>query len=728
MDCRRNKILKGSERMLTLRIKRGAAFNIGLQLVDKEPDAAGNAVVLPLEPYFNARMQIRDSVNNALLADLSEANQKIIIDKVNNIISITIPPSDTAFEAFGQLQGVYDLFLDFTDSENNTQTISPIFGTVVLFEEITDMSKITKTAKNDDIAVKVLTPLALVSIQGMPEAPDDDNIYGGQGASWIAIYSKEDINGFVSDLSSRIDSILGKITYLPAHDFGASAPSQSDLTNYALGIRPDLINSLAVKNLFDNVEWIYNEESELWINNGTAAVAVATNNSLGIVKGNAANLYVAVNPDGSMQVQGLEQALGGKVSKAGDTMAGNLLINKPDGLFQIEGGWITPLGGNFSSYTWLYNTQVGVSADNDGVNYSFQDIRMMLGNVDGYLNPSILLQNTSGANNGKTRITQFADGKIQFADDSNPPGTSGNFQLMVQKTSNGTTSIAEVVTEADLGQYLTAEEVYNSFSSVYYEPSGAPSGTTKNIASIIVGDNLTNAVADVSQYEVGKVFSGTIGTSIKSAQRIIKGTPNSAGDYLELDIFASTISGQSEIRLNLNQRASGGTLIAQVNILLANIVLVSDVNPKSVQITAILNKNLTQLLSLGGIDFGLVTSITIPLIGFPSLAFTDANVILNPTPPYVLVNLPSLRKQVGFTATATFILGAAGVYSSSIPWLFEGFTSIRELRAVIKQGNQVKGISPEKLSFDTSAKTLTITTDTDLTGWTAKVTAVYDIE
>lgn len=135
-NCNDN-VLRGSERMLTLRVKRGATYNIRLQLLSSDLDADGNPIVVSLDPYFNARMQIRDKENNSLLVDLNEDNGNIILDKTTNIISITIPPEDTSFSKFGQTQGVYDLFLDFVDADGNTQTLSPIFGLVLFFEEVT---------------------------------------------------------------------------------------------------------------------------------------------------------------------------------------------------------------------------------------------------------------------------------------------------------------------------------------------------------------------------------------------------------------------------------------------------------------------------------------------------------------------------------------------------------------------------------------------------------------
>jgi hypothetical protein len=94
---------------------------------------------------------------------------------------------------------------------------------------------------------------------------------------------------------------------MPANDFETDTPAQADLTAWAedhTGL-DHVENSTAVVNLYDNHEWIYNETGSEWIDNGLTAVSTATNASLGVVKGSAADGGVSVGSDGAMTINGV---------------------------------------------------------------------------------------------------------------------------------------------------------------------------------------------------------------------------------------------------------------------------------------------------------------------------------------------------------------------------------------------------------------------------------------
>lgn len=118
----------------------------------------------------------------------------------------------------------------------------------------------------------------------------------------------------VTDLNNRVDSVVGKLTYLPPYNFGTSTPTQEVLTDYALSHRDTLINSLSVQNLFDNHEWIYNEDGNEWIDNGIASVATATNSSLGVVKGSDEDFKGSINEKGEIEVNKLKETLDSKAN------------------------------------------------------------------------------------------------------------------------------------------------------------------------------------------------------------------------------------------------------------------------------------------------------------------------------------------------------------------------------------------------------------------------------
>jgi hypothetical protein len=109
----------------------------------------------------------------------------------------------------------------------------------------------------------------------------------------------------LDSMPGQIGAVTGKLRYMPANDFGA-APEPEDLTAWATGHTglDHVENSTAVINLYDNHEWIFNETGDEWIDNGISAVQTATNASLGVVKGSAADGGVSVGSDGTMAING----------------------------------------------------------------------------------------------------------------------------------------------------------------------------------------------------------------------------------------------------------------------------------------------------------------------------------------------------------------------------------------------------------------------------------------
>jgi hypothetical protein len=131
------------------------------------------------------------------------------------------------------------------------------------------------------------------------------------------IFSYEELPGkvLVHDRSGDFAGGQKLGGYLTAHDFDSETPDQQDLTDYALaeiGIDDPLkiFNGTRVTNLFDNHLWILtntpNTEPPVfdWADDGVNTVGVATQDTLGIVKGSAAPDGVAILEDGSMRIKG----------------------------------------------------------------------------------------------------------------------------------------------------------------------------------------------------------------------------------------------------------------------------------------------------------------------------------------------------------------------------------------------------------------------------------------
>jgi hypothetical protein len=106
----------------------------------------------------------------------------------------------------------------------------------------------------------------------------------------------------IIDIKALLAAMAGHLTYIPAYDFGTETPTQEALTAYALTFHDPLINSLAVTNLSDHNEWIYNLDNNLWINNNDTAIQTATNASLGVVKGSTEQGKASVNLAGEIEL------------------------------------------------------------------------------------------------------------------------------------------------------------------------------------------------------------------------------------------------------------------------------------------------------------------------------------------------------------------------------------------------------------------------------------------
>jgi len=139
-------------------------------------------------------------------------------------------------------------------------------------------------------------------------------------------------------LKSLLKMFIGAAIYLPAFDFGDPTETSGQpwnilgntwneaLNTYALNLHPDwsigIPNSAVVKNLFDNILWIYNLNNETWVDDGQDTVAEFTNHFAGIIKGannNPQNFgIITAIGDGYGAVIGLSDTSGGNKFLSGD--------------------------------------------------------------------------------------------------------------------------------------------------------------------------------------------------------------------------------------------------------------------------------------------------------------------------------------------------------------------------------------------------------------------------
>jgi hypothetical protein len=132
-------------------------------------------------------------------------------------------------------------------------------------------------------------------------------------------------------LTEKIDAAIGKLRYLPSHNFGVALPTQEELTAYAkshtgLGI---VENATSVVNTFDNHEWVYNDGTQLWVDLGLNNVGTATNTTLGVVIGSTDPAKVSIASDGTQSVNGITAGVvAGITAVANPLTATNPVVDK----------------------------------------------------------------------------------------------------------------------------------------------------------------------------------------------------------------------------------------------------------------------------------------------------------------------------------------------------------------------------------------------------------------
>lgn len=119
------------------------------------------------------------------------------------------------------------------------------------------------------------------------------------------LMSKELYQSYLLVLS-KIDAIKGKITILPSYDFRKTELTNDDFQTYLNYLRDSgfeviLKDGMTVYNINDNTEWVYNEETSSWVQDGDASVGIATNSKPGLIKTNSSTEYgISLNSEGKL--------------------------------------------------------------------------------------------------------------------------------------------------------------------------------------------------------------------------------------------------------------------------------------------------------------------------------------------------------------------------------------------------------------------------------------------
>lgn len=197
-------------------------------------------------------------------------------------------------------------------------------------------------------------------------------------------------------LSQRISAQEGLGGYLPMHDFGVETPTQQELTDYAMAnistatVPADIFNGTRVTNEYDNIVWVLTNTPNTspalfeWGKAYNNTVNIASNSTLGIVKGSSGMYKVSVNNiNGIMTVnRGNKQ-----FSEEDFTTADKSKLDNIEPLAEVN--TIENIRLNGSLLTPDSSKTVGITVDKDTVD---------LGNVD----------NTSDANKPVSTAQQTA--------------------------------------------------------------------------------------------------------------------------------------------------------------------------------------------------------------------------------------------------------------------------------------------------------------------------------
>ena len=147
----------------------------------------------------------------------------------------------------------------------------------------------------------------------------------------------------ISTLNSEVEAVSGRGGYLIPHNFETATPTENQLNAYALSqitniTQPEeIFNGTRVTNLYNNHTWILNNTQDTdpvvfeWVDLGQSLVSIATNDTLGVVKGSPSDFKCSVNNDGTLSVNGIGNALNGKQDKLTTTSVEDGTIDKSIG-------------------------------------------------------------------------------------------------------------------------------------------------------------------------------------------------------------------------------------------------------------------------------------------------------------------------------------------------------------------------------------------------------------
>jgi len=180
----------------------------------------------------------------------------------------------------------------------------------VLNGTIDNITKLTSDGNLADSGKKISDLILVIDIQ--------DNLTSTDIEKPLSANQGTVIKSSIDTLSNKVAAQAGIGGYLTAYNFGTAAPTQAQLTNYALSQIPEItfyneiFNGTRVKNTFNNHLWVLTNVMVAepfiifeWTDNGLDTVLQATATTLGVVKSSNTDLKIKVETDGTMTVNNL---------------------------------------------------------------------------------------------------------------------------------------------------------------------------------------------------------------------------------------------------------------------------------------------------------------------------------------------------------------------------------------------------------------------------------------
>jgi hypothetical protein len=197
----------------------------------------------------------------------------------------------------------------------------------------------------------------------------------------------------LGDANAKISALNGAYFVLEPYNFGKNLDVLNNddvliLNTYAVSQTPgasstgDLNDNTVIINEFDNSEYIYNKQLGVWMFYSNGLISIATNQSLGVVKGvsdpgdKSADGKVTVTLNGEMKVIGFDDLKTEKLdirqdpADAGKAMViggnGDLIPGVSGKVDGVDGVEPEPNTKNVK-LTWIYETEGDYEADKDNI-------------------------------------------------------------------------------------------------------------------------------------------------------------------------------------------------------------------------------------------------------------------------------------------------------------------------------------------------------------------------